>query len=84
MRKFADFRQPVIQARATDEEPIERVVMRLFANSADGLRVLGWMLSETSAPCLPNAEDRALREAEGARRFVSRIHEITQGQHGNS
>lgn len=57
------------------------VIMRLFAGSPDGLRVLRWMLSETSAPSAPNAEDRALREAEGARRFVAQVHGITTGSH---
>lgn len=80
-RSFADFRNPVVQITPSNEEPIERVIMRLFSGSADGLRVLGWMLAKTSAPSPPNAEDRALREAEGARRFVTQVHEITQGSH---
>lgn len=80
-RRFADFRQAPIQDTVSDEEPVEKTVMRLFAGSADGRRVLAWMLAKTSAPSAPNADDRALREAEGARRFVSLVHEITQGSH---
>lgn len=80
-RRFADFRLPVIQEPVSDQEPIERVIMRLFAGSADGIRVLGWMLSETGKPCPPNSKARALRHADGARTFVSEIHEITQGSH---
>ncbi len=81
VRRFSDFRQPIIPEPVSDQEPIERVIMRLFSGSPDGLRVLGWMLAQTSAPCPVNSEDRALREREGARRFVSELHEITKGSH---
>lgn len=83
-RKFADFRPPVLARPADSDEPVERAVMRLFSGSQDGIRVLGWMLSQTQKSSHPNAEDRALREAEGARRFVEQVHEIVQGSHVNS
>ena len=80
-RKFADFRPHPLPSTSSPEEPVERVIMRLFAGSPDGLRVLGWMLAETAKCAQRNADDRALRENEGARRFVAQIHEITQGSH---
>lgn len=80
-RRFADFREPVIKRELSVEEPIERVVMRLFSGSPDGIRVLGWMLSRTAAVTPRNTPECALREAEGARRFIAEIHETVQGSH---
>ena len=81
VRKFADFREPAIRTVVTDEEPISMVIMRLFASSADGRRVLAWMLAETGKVTPRNAPECALREAEGARRFIAEVHEITNGSH---
>lgn len=80
-RRFADFRPQPLPAPIHDQEPIDKVVMRLFAGSGDGLRVLAWMLAETGKTCTPNADDRALREAEGARRFIAEIHQMAQGSY---
>ena len=80
-RKFADLRPHPLARPIENEEPIEKVVMRLFSSSADGLRVLGWMLTETGKCAVQNAPECALRENEGARRFVALIHQITQGSY---
>ena len=80
-RKFADLRGAPVTLVLTHEEPIDKVIMRLFTGSSDGLRVIAWMLNETAKPRPPNADDRALREAEGARRFVAEIQSMAQGSH---
>jgi hypothetical protein len=63
------------------EEPIEQVVRRLFCASTDGDRVLAWMIETAGRVTPPGASDCALREAEGARRFVANIRTLTQGDH---
>lgn len=82
-RRFADLRPQPIPDPIHDEEPIDKVVMRLFTASGDGLRVLAWMLGETGKTCQPNASDDALREAEGARRFVGTLHDMARGSWGS-
>lgn len=81
-RRWADVRgvvEPPAQANA--EEPIEQVARRLFCASIDGQRVLNWMLETANRVTPPGAPDCALREAEGARRFVANIRALTQGDH---
>lgn len=77
-RKWADMRGVVeAPAQRLTEEPIEQVMRRLFCATTDGQRVLNWMVETSHAACHPAATDAALREAEGARRFVARVREMT-------
>lgn len=56
----------------TGERTIEEDFRDLFA-SPMGQRVLMDMLEEAYAPSPEGADDRALREREGARKFVARL-----------
>lgn len=58
---------------ASQDEPIEAVVRRLFLAGVDGPRVLAWMQDEVSRPTPLGCSEAVLREAEGARRFVQRL-----------
>lgn len=81
-RKWADMRGVVeAPAQKSTEEPIEQVLRRLFCATLDGQRVLDWMLETSHAACPPGASDCALREREGARRFIANIRVLTQGDH---
>jgi hypothetical protein len=81
-RKWSDMRGVVESpAQQTVEEPIEQVLRRLFCATTDGQRVLNWMLEQSHAACPPGASDCALREREGARRFIANIRVLTQGDH---
>lgn len=55
-------------------EPIERVLARVL-RTPDGARLFEHMAAETQGPSPVNSEDRALREREGARRFVAQLRE---------
>jgi len=58
---------------ASQEEPIESVVRRLFLTGSDGPRVLAWMQDEAGKPTPLGCSEAQLRDAEGARRFVQKI-----------
>ena len=78
-RRFSDLRPAPLAAPTTDEPP-QRTVQRLFATTDDGKRVLAWLIEQTSAPSPHNASDAQLREAEGARRFIARVHDMAAGR----
>lgn len=61
---------------ASQDEPIELLVRRLFLTGLDGPRVLAWMQDEAGRPTPLGCSDAVLREAEGARRFVQRLIDI--------
>lgn len=79
-RKFSDFRPKVRVEPASSEEPIEFCVQRLMA-TIDGRRFMEWMLEQAVNPCPGGHEDRALREAEGLRKFVANIRKMAEGDH---
>lgn len=81
IRTFRALRDGALPVEPTTE-PIERAIERLF-RTADGPRVLAWIVETTHAPCPPVADDRALREAEGARRFASNLRRTALGDHRN-
>lgn len=74
-RKWADLRGEGVIAPPSADEPIEQVLRRLFCATTDGQRVLAWMTDTANKVTPPQAPECALREAEGARRFVARLHE---------
>lgn len=74
-RKWADLRAGVVTPPSSQDEPIEQVLRRLFCATTDGARVLDWMAETVGKVTPPNAPEAALREAEGARRFVAQLHE---------
>lgn len=59
---------------ADGREPIERVMRRCFA-TADGERLLEWLIAEAFRVTSPNCSEAMLREAEGARRLVEKMRE---------
>jgi hypothetical protein len=61
-------RQPEPEGPAT--RTLEDDIRDLFATPM-GRRVLDGLIAETGQPCHVGAEDRALREREGARRFAA-------------
>jgi len=64
---------------ASQEEPIDLVVRRLFLAGIDGPRVLAWMQDEVSKPTPLGCSEAVLREAEGSRRFVQRLIDMGRG-----
>ena len=58
---------------ASQEEPIESVVRRHMLVSADGQRVLAWLVDEVTAATPLGCSEAALRDAEGARRIVQKL-----------
>lgn len=72
-KTFASLRgRPAAPARA-EEEPIELVFRRHMIASADGQRLLAWMRAEVEDATPINCSEAALRDAEGARRFVQKM-----------
>jgi hypothetical protein len=79
-RRFDALRaRPAAPVSTGEQEPIESVIRRLFVTSADGHRVLAWMLEETGRTTALNAPEAVLRDAEGARRLVEKIRGIIGG-----
>lgn len=54
------------------ERTLEDDIRDLFATPM-GKRVLAGLIAEVGEPCHVNADDRALREKEGARRFAASL-----------
>lgn len=75
-RKWADLRTAEPPAPSSTDEPIEQVARRLFCATTDGARVLAWMAETANRVTPPQAPECQLREAEGARRFVAKLHEM--------
>lgn len=79
-RRFDSLRaRPTAPITTGEQEPVESVIRRLFVTSADGHRVLAWMLEETGRATALNAPEPVLRDAEGARRFVEKVRGIIGG-----
>jgi len=82
-RKFSDLRPRAAARVLRTQEPIEDVVARLMA-CPDGHRVLDWMLLEAQAPTPGSVPDeRALRQAEGARKFIAKFNAMAEGTYAN-
>jgi hypothetical protein len=82
-RKFADLRAARSVKVVRVEEPIEDVVARLMG-SPDGARVLTWMLETAMTPCPGIADERALSQAEGARKFIAKFNAMAEGSYAGS
>ena len=80
-RRFDSLRarapQPITSG---EQEPIEKVIRRLFATGADGPRVMAWLMARADEVTPLNASEAVLRDAEGRRRLVQDIRRIVFGE----
>lgn len=79
-RRFDNLRARAPQTVASQEEPIEAVIRRHLLVNVDGQRIVRWMLDKVQEPTPLNCSEAALRDAEGARRFVNNL--LQQGGAG--
>lgn len=71
-RRFDALRsRPVASVASEQEEPVEARARRLFMSGADGPAVLAWMMERANRVTPLGAGNDVLREAEGARRFMT-------------
>jgi hypothetical protein len=75
-RKWSDLRPTVVPPRPNVEEPIETVVLRL-SGTADGRRLFEYLMEKALEPVPVNVSEAQLREADGVRRMVQALRQMT-------
>jgi hypothetical protein len=66
----------VVPPRPNVEEPIETVVLRL-SSTPDGRRLFEYLMEKALEPVPVNVSEAQLREADGVRRMVQALRQMT-------